>query len=108
MRLVPIQIECQPGSQTEETPLRLCVKERWLDVMEICDRWYEKGTDPEWPETDHFKGLASEDHACHIKRDLECDEGFSCAAGKPRQGRDMGSGTPWTNGRGAKHHDSHP
>lgn len=74
MWLVPIQVECYAGFKADERPRRLCVKERWLDVTEVSDRWYETGTHPEWPAADYFMVLASDDHAYLIKHDLECNE----------------------------------
>lgn len=76
MWLVPIQVECYAGFKADERPRRFRVKERWLEVAEVSDRWYEKGTDPEWPAADYFKILAGDGHAYLIKHDLESDEWF--------------------------------
>ena len=76
MRLRSIQVRCHAGSKADESPRRLRVNERWLDVLEVTDRWYEKGTDPEWPPADYFKVLAGDIHSYLIKHDLECDEWF--------------------------------
>jgi hypothetical protein len=76
MWLVPIQVEIPAGLKADEPPHRLCVGERWLEVTEVCDRWYEKGTHPEWPAADYLKVLASDGHAYLIKHDLECSEWY--------------------------------
>lgn len=73
MWLVPIQVQCHAGFKADETPRRLCVQERWLEVTEVSDRWYEQGTDPEWPAADYFKVRAGDGHAYLIKHDLEDD-----------------------------------
>ncbi len=76
MWLVPIRVECYAGFKADETPRRLWIKECGLEVLEVSDRWFEKGTDPEWPAADYFKVLASDEHTYLIKHDLECDEWF--------------------------------
>lgn len=76
MWLVPIQVECKVESKTDQALRRMFVEDHWLDVTEVCDRWFEKGTDPEWPAADYLKVLASDRHAYLIKHDLECDEWF--------------------------------
>ena len=76
MRLMPIQVECHVEPKGAEALRRLCLRKRWLEVREVCDRWYEKGTDPEWPAADYLKVLASDDHTYLIKHDLECNEWF--------------------------------
>ena len=74
MWLFPIQVECYSGWKADESPQRFLWKERWIEVNEIVDRWYQGHRDPEWPVADYFKVSASDGHSSLLKHDLESDD----------------------------------
>lgn len=38
-KLLEIHVECYSGYMAEETPRRLLVSRRWVEVVEVLDRW---------------------------------------------------------------------
>lgn len=76
MILKPIQAECYAGVKADETPRRFLLEGRFLEVLEVLDRWHQVESKPEWPRADYFKVRAEDRHDYLLKHDLECDEWF--------------------------------
>ena len=76
MWLTPIEVECRKTPDAGAMPQRLRLRERWIGIKDVRDRWYERGTHPEWPAADYFKVSGSDRHTYLIKHDLECDAWF--------------------------------
>lgn len=55
-----LKVECRAGYKADETPVRLTLDERRLEVVEVCDRWYD-------PEADYFK-VRAEDGCLYLLR----------------------------------------
>jgi len=77
MWLIPISARCYSGHKADETPRAICISDKWLDVIEVIDRWHQTKPDPEWPIADYFKVLCNDNRIYLIKHDIESDEWFS-------------------------------
>jgi hypothetical protein len=67
MFYIPIRVECHAGYRAEESPLALHWGGRRLEVLEIVDRWYQGGIDPQTPQADYFKVRAADGETYLIK-----------------------------------------
>ena len=76
MRLIPIQVECYAGGKADETPRRLTVAGRRVEITEVVDRWYQVESKPEWPRSDYFKVHGEDGGEYLLKHDLESGEWF--------------------------------
>jgi len=76
MQLIPVQVECYAGYKADESPRRLCWEQRWIEVEEILDRWYQGAANPEWPIADYFKVAGDDGHVYLLKHDREADVWF--------------------------------
>lgn len=76
MQLIPIQVECYAGYKADETPRRFCWEDRWIEIEEVLDRWYQGDRDPEWPMADYFKVVAIGGQQYLLKHDRESDEWY--------------------------------
>ena len=61
-----LAVECRAGYKAEEEPLRFTLNERRLEVVEVCDRWYD-------PEADYFKVRADDGCLYLLRRELASD-----------------------------------
>lgn len=55
-----VRVEAYSGYKAEERPLRFQLGERWLNIEEISDRWYD-------PDATYFK-VRAEDGSLYILR----------------------------------------
>ena len=78
MRVIPVQVECYAGYKADELPRRFCWEQRWIEVEEILDRWYQGAGDPEWPIADYFKMAGDDGHQYLLKHDREADTWCLC------------------------------
>jgi hypothetical protein len=78
MQLTPIQVESYAGYKADETPRRFLAEDRWNEVEEVLDRWYQIESQPEWPQANYFKVRATDQHEYLLKHDQESDEWFLC------------------------------
>ncbi len=76
MKLNPIQVECYAGARADETPRRLILEGRTVELGEVVDRWYQVESKPEWPRADYFKVRGQDGRDYLLKHDLESDEWF--------------------------------
>jgi len=76
MNPILIQVQCYAGYKADESPCRFFWGERWIEVKEIRDRWYQGNRDPEWPISDYFKIVTDDGEEHLIKHDGEYDEWF--------------------------------
>jgi len=76
MQLIPVRVECYAGYKADEAPRRFCWQQRWIEVQEILDRWYQGAGDPEWPLADYFKVAGDDGQQYLLKHDREADAWF--------------------------------
>lgn len=76
MELISIRVECYAGHKADESPRRFCFEERWVEVDEIVDRWYQGAGNPEWPIADYFKVTGDGGRQYLLKHDRESGEWF--------------------------------
>ncbi len=76
MRLLPIQVECYAGAKADETPRGFLWEERFVEVGDVVDRWYQVESRPEWPRADYFKVRGTDQREYLLKHDLESDEWY--------------------------------
>ena len=50
-----IRVDCYAGYKGEETPRAFVYQEKRYEILEIIDRWYEGGLDPQDLRHDYFK-----------------------------------------------------
>jgi hypothetical protein len=62
-----IRVSCYEGYTSDETPRSFCLGDRWLEVVEILDRW--RGEDHEY-----FRLVASDGNRYILRRDRVRDE----------------------------------
>ncbi len=55
-----IQVECYSGYQANERPKAFTFRGRRLEILDVVDRWYEGGVDPQRPQIDYFKVKAGD------------------------------------------------
>ncbi len=76
MLLTLIQVEFYAGHKADESPSRFYWQDRWIEVAEIADRWYQGSEDPEWPMADYFKVSDDHSHLYLLKHDRESAEWY--------------------------------
>jgi len=76
MWLRATKVQSYAGYKADETPRRFHWEDRWIDVEEVLDRWYQAHSNPEWPMADYFKVLGADQRQYLLKHDLEGDEWF--------------------------------
>lgn len=76
MELFPTEVRCYAGHKADEAPRRFAQGDRWIEVAEILDRWYQGDRDPEWPIADYFKVVGDDGQEYLLKHDREYDEWF--------------------------------
>ncbi|HXS98242.1 MAG TPA: hypothetical protein VN736_26775 [Candidatus Limnocylindrales bacterium] len=62
-----IDVETYAGFKNDERPVRLRLRERWLAVVDVVDRWYD-------PEAIYFKVLAEDGSNYILRHDERQDE----------------------------------
>ena len=55
-----IQVECYSGYRANERPKAFTFRGRRLEILDVVDRWYEGGVDPQRPQIDYFKVKAGD------------------------------------------------
>ncbi len=55
-----IQVECYSGYRANECPRAFIRCGRRLEILDVVDRWYEGGVDPQRPQIDYFKVKAND------------------------------------------------
>jgi hypothetical protein len=76
MQLIPIKVESYAGAKADETPRRFLWEERWIEIEEVLDRWYQVESKPEWPRADYFKVRGTDQRQYLLKHDQESDEWY--------------------------------
>ena len=64
-----LRVECYSGFKVGERPLRFQLGERWLEVEEVLDRWYD-------PHAIYFRVRAN-DGCLHVLRHSEPDDAWT-------------------------------
>lgn len=78
MELVPIEVECYAGFKADESPRFIRHFNERLEIREVLDRWYQKGTNPEFAASNYFKVETLSGEQYLLKHELEKDEWFLC------------------------------
>jgi hypothetical protein len=78
MQLTPIRVESYIGCEADEMPHRFLAEDRWIEVGEVLDRWYQIESLPEWPRANYFKVRGTDHQVYLLKNDHESDEWFLC------------------------------
>jgi hypothetical protein len=65
-RFENLRVECRSECRADERPVRFTWGERWLRVVEVCDRWYD-------PDADYFKVRADDGCLYLLRRDRALD-----------------------------------
>ena len=73
MQLSPVQVECYAGHKADEEPRRFLCEDKWIEVQEVLDRWYQIESKPEWPRADYFKVRCAGQREYLLKQDLDSD-----------------------------------
>ena len=66
-RILTIRVECYAGYRGEETPVRFCLGERKVQVLEVLDRWLA-------PDHRYFKVKGDDDGVYIIRFDVPSGE----------------------------------
>jgi hypothetical protein len=66
---VTLRVECYSGFKAVERPLRFQLGERWLEVEEVLDRWYD-------PHAIYFRVRAN-DGCLYVLRHSEPDDAWT-------------------------------
>ncbi len=61
-----VRVESYAGFKADERPLRFQLGERWYEVQEVVDRWYD-------PDAVYFR-VRADDGAMYILRHVEGDD----------------------------------
>jgi hypothetical protein len=69
---VLVRVECYSGYKAGERPLRFQLGERWLEVEEVVDRWYD-------PDAIYFRVRAS-DGGVYVLRHSEANDTWTLEA----------------------------
>ena len=78
MQLIQIKVESHSGYKADEYPKCFYLDDVKYEIMEISDRWYQGGNNPEWPVSDYFKVKTSDGQQHLIKHNLEKDKWYLC------------------------------
>lgn len=73
---IPIHVESHSGYKADEYPKRFLLDDKWYEINEITDRWYQRNVDPEWPDSVYFKILTSEGGEFILKHETVNDRWF--------------------------------
>ena len=76
MRLTPIQVESYAGHKADETPRRFLLRDEWVEIEDVLDRWYQVESLPEWPRANYFKVRGLDHREYLLKHDLESDDWY--------------------------------
>lgn len=76
MVLTPIHVECCTDSKADGSPRRFLWRDRWLEVVDVLDQWYQGRPDPEWPLADYFKVSDAGGRHYLLKHDHESDDWY--------------------------------
>ncbi len=67
-----VRVEAYSGFKADERPLRFQLGERWLEVEEVLDRWYD-------PDASYFKVRAA-DRNIYVLRHREVEDTWTLEA----------------------------
>jgi hypothetical protein len=73
VKFQPVEVQCYAGHRADESPRRFKRKNRWVEVDQIMDRWYQGARDPEWPIAEYFKVSDRSGRECLLRHDREAD-----------------------------------
>ena len=68
-----IEVQCHAGHKADESPRRFRPHDRWIEIEQITDRWYQGSGNPEWPIADYFKVADLTGRTYLLRHDREVD-----------------------------------
>jgi hypothetical protein len=69
---VQVRVECYAGRRGSERPLRFALNDRWLEVEEVLDRWYD-------PDATYFR-VRGGDGCLYVLRHNEPEDAWTLEA----------------------------
>ena len=78
MNLIPIKVESYSGYKADEYPKSFPLNDRFYEIIEITDRWYQGYIDPDVPASDYFRVKIESGDQYLIKHDLEENVWYLC------------------------------
>lgn len=78
INLIPIKVSCHSGYKADEYPKSFDLDEKVFIIEDIKDRWYQGANNPEWPVSNYFKVVVSDQKEYILKHDLEKDKWYLC------------------------------
>jgi len=74
--LFEIKVECHAGYKESEYPKKIYWDDFCFEIEEILDRWYQGDLNPEFPQANYFKVLASNQKNFILKHETKTDRWF--------------------------------
>ena len=74
--LEQIKVESHSGYRADEYPKRFLWNDKWFEVAEIDDRWYQGESNPEFPASDYFRVTVAGSGSFILKHDLAGDKWY--------------------------------
>ena len=73
---VPVEVECYAGHKADETPRRMVLRGRTIEIAEVTDRWYQRVREAVAPSWDYFKVVATDGATYLLNHDGETDQWY--------------------------------
>jgi len=73
MDFIPIKVECYSGYKVDESPIRFYWDDIQFEISEILDRWYQGGTNPEFPSANYYKVQTASSGQFILKHEIKRD-----------------------------------
>ncbi len=67
-----VEVQCYSGYKADERPLRFRLGERWLEIEDVDDRWYD-------PSATWFR-VKADDGCTYVLRHAEAEDVWTLAA----------------------------
>ncbi len=74
----PVQVECYSGYKTNERPMAFTFRGQRRKIVEILDRWYEGGIEPNAVVLDYFKVKTDEGSVFLLRYAADSDTWGAC------------------------------
>ncbi len=75
-RLIPVKVECYSGYVADEYPGCFYLDENKYEIQEVVDRWYQGEVDPEFPISDYFKVIVTDQKQFILKHEIRDDKWY--------------------------------
>lgn len=74
--LIPVKVECHSGYRADEYPVNFYWDNIRFEIIEILDRWYEGGQNPEFPVANYFKVSSANERIYILKHESIADKWY--------------------------------